>query len=88
MSNPQSNCLACQAAEKNPLSSSYWSRCMECNARLLAHSPVAFTAVNNGQVEKLQELIRRVWGDEYEAGKQAVWRWMQRIKAARAAQKG
>lgn len=80
-------CKACTEANANPLAHSFHSSCLECSARMLAHSPAAFKALRAITATDLQQAIARTFGQqgtaEYEHGRQRVWHWIQLIKQAR-----
>lgn len=73
------NCPACAAAEANPLYGSFLASCKSCSARMLANSPKAFDAMRNGRPDELQQAISATWPDDYEAGRQLVWQWIQKL---------
>ena len=77
------SCNACDEAAANPLTGSYHANCIDCSARALAHSPLAFHAVR-GQPHPLRDAIAKLFGaDRINEGRLAVWNWMQRIKSAK-----
>jgi hypothetical protein len=78
-------CKACEEAEQNPLTGSFWGGCRNCEARALADSPAAFRAMRAITHVDIQQAIQRVFGlgDSYEEGKQQVWYWMKRIQKAK-----
>lgn len=78
-------CRACEDAEANPLTGSFHASCLNCTARALAHSPMAFKAMKAGRRDELQAAISKVWPDDFDAGRRAVWEWVKKLDAARAA---
>lgn len=75
-------CKACDDAEKNPLTGSYWAGCLNCSTRALANSPMLFDALQ-GYPGDLQVEIRRLYPDDYTKGRNAVWDWYKRMKGAK-----
>jgi hypothetical protein len=80
-------CDACTEAERNPQTGYFRAQCLNCSARMFANSPMAWDALR-GRTGPLQDAIRKTWPDDYEGGKQLVWQWVKKLKAARAAMKG
>lgn len=77
-------CQACTRALGNPgRGGVYCMTCSECRARLLANSPEAFAALR-GEPGPLQASIAEGWPKDFQAGRAAVWRWMERIKEWKA----
>lgn len=76
-------CPQCAAGQANPWHGLYDMTCLGCVARHLAHSPDAWAAVRERKPAALTARIQAVWGSQYEAGRQAVWNWMQTIRSNR-----
>jgi hypothetical protein len=78
-------CSACTAAMTDPLRGGMtYADCQGCTARALATSPLATRALAEDPTD-LRAAIEKIWKDDYEAGRRAVWAWIERIRAFRAA---
>jgi hypothetical protein len=79
-------CPHCIEALQHPTQGGiYLASCRSCSARSLANSPMAHKAMTGDPLE-LQCAIDRIWEDDYASGRQAVWEWLERIKAWKAQQ--
>ena len=77
------NCSHCASALQHPHHGTFDMTCLGCVARDLAQSPAAWRARKGDDREGLASAIRKVWGDDYATGRQAVWRWVQHYEARR-----
>lgn len=77
-------CPACERAEKDAHTVFYESRCLGCEARMLAHSPEAHSRA--AAPDALRARMFATWPDmeNYRRGRVAVWAWIKRLEASDA----
>lgn len=74
-------CRPCTLAESGELTGIYQSDCDGCKARSIANGIDLFNARKVGErTPGYEEALRRVWGDEWEAGHELVKRWHKKLK--------
>lgn len=78
------NCKDCTAAEANPLSPLYRAGCLQCTARMLAHSPARWSAVQAGAITPAyRDALQAAFGQDWKQGAAWVKVWADRIQGAK-----
>lgn len=72
------SCPACERATRNWNCGIFMGKCLSCEARRLALSPMAHRAMAGDRAD-LQAAIAAIWKDDVDTGRALVWEWMQRI---------
>lgn len=76
-------CDDCKAAEVRPLHPVYQAQCLGCQARMIAHSPQRFDAIQAGAITPdYRDTLRRAFGDAWKEGAARVKAWADKIEAA------
>ena len=69
-------CRPCDLADSGELTGIYQSDCDGCKARSIANGMDLFNARKVGEITpEYEAALRRVWGDEWEAGHELVKAW-------------
>ena len=76
-------CDDCKAAEAWALHPKYWSQCLGCQARMIAHGKDRFDAIQAGAITpQYRDTLRAAFGDAWKEGAAMVKAWADKIEAA------
>jgi len=75
------NCEPCTLAQDNPRTGIFQSGCLECQARMLAHSPHFYeSSQSNTLTPSYRNALRAVFGEDWRKGHELVKQWSKRLK--------